>query len=170
MRCGVTMAELLISLVLLTTVISVFTTMTVHIHHVWREISYRRIALAELNNQLEFLTQLPATDLANAVEQLEVSAECQSLLSEAKLTGTFEPDNLGTRVTLQINWKRKVEGLPLELIGWSLSKTESSSSSKTEDSEPDGEPLSGSSPSLPDRQQNLSKPKMLAREHSGRAI
>lgn len=116
---GVTLVELLVAVVLMTASVGLIASMTIRIHHVWKEVSYRRVALAELNNQLEHLTRLPPQDLPQAIDNLQASKACLTMLSGVTLEGDLTDDQLGTRITLRINWQRKVPGLPLRLSGWS---------------------------------------------------
>lgn len=115
---GVTMVEVLAAVVLVTITVTMIASMTIRIQHIWKEISYRRVAMAELNNQLEELTRLPLADIPQAIEKLEASDASATILSDLTLAGEITKDSLGTRITLQINWQRKVPGLPLQLSAW----------------------------------------------------
>lgn len=127
------MVETLVAIVLLTVTVSMIAAMSVRIHHIWKEISHRRVAVAELNNQLELLTRLPLAELDQAIRNLQVSDACLSILSEVTLEGETIEDPLGTRVTLRINWQRKVPGKPLQLSGWVSDRRETHQEAPTDD-------------------------------------
>lgn len=127
------MVETLVAIVLLTVTVSIIAAMSVRIHHIWKEISHRRVAVAELNNQLEPLTRLPLAELDQAIKNLQVSDACLSILSEVTLEGETIEDPLGARVTLRINWQRKVPGKPLQLSGWVSDLREAHQETRTDD-------------------------------------
>lgn len=134
-RRGVTLVEVLVAVLLSTAVVSLIASMSVRIHHIWKEINHRRIALVELNNQLEQLTRLPHGQMQSALENLQASTACQTVLDDVSLDGEMTRDQLGTRITLRINWQRRVPGLPLQLSGWLIDNSTTESALPMDSSE-----------------------------------
>ncbi len=117
-RSGILTVELLVAAVTLLSVITFFTTCSFQIRLVWKDIRHQRIAMEELNNQLESITQLSEGETSTALENLTPSTICKNSLQNPKLTGTLKKDLLGTRLTLQLNWDKRHPGKPLEISGW----------------------------------------------------
>ncbi len=134
-HCGVTLVEVLVAILLSTVVVSMIASMSVRIQHIWKEINHRRIALTELNNQLEELTRLPHDQMLSALGNLQADTACQTVLDDVRLEGEAIPDQLGTRITLRINWQRRVPGLPLQLSGWLIDNSTTESTLPTDSSE-----------------------------------
>lgn len=117
-RSGVTMVEFVVSAMLLMTVMTFVTTLSFSIGLVWKDIGHHRVATNELTNQLEVLTRVPRGDVQQALDSLAPSPQCRRTLKEAKISGELIADSLGTRVVLQIDWKRRNPGEPIQLVGW----------------------------------------------------
>ncbi len=117
-RNGVTMVELVISAMLLVTVMTFVTSLSYSINLVWKDIGHYRIATGELSNQLENLTRLSRQEAQERVASLRPSEFSARTLREPVLDGQLVEDNLGTRVVLKLNWKRRNPGPPVELAGW----------------------------------------------------
>jgi hypothetical protein len=115
---GVTVVELMVSMVLLFTLMSFVTTICFQVNFIWRDINQHRIALGEISNQLEQLTELPREDAVAALESLQPSTACARTLRAPVLTGEVVDDDFGSQIVLRINWHRKHPGKPLELVGW----------------------------------------------------
>ena len=116
--------ELLVSVVILFSTVTVITSLIFKCGMIWKDVSQRRVAITELSSQLEELTLLDQDSAAEKIKQLELSKVCTERLPEAKLTGTLSEDNLGTRVQLSLNWKRSVESKPVILCGWLIEPEE----------------------------------------------
>lgn len=117
-RGGIAAAELIISAVLLITVMSFVTTICFRINLVWKDINHHRVAMGELSNQLEELTQLSPQEARTAVDSLKPTAICARSLQNPEITGEVVDDELGSRILLQLNWKRSNPGKAVELVGW----------------------------------------------------
>ena len=117
-RSGITSVELIISSILLITVISFVTTICFQINLVWKDIHHHRVAMGELSNQLEELTQLSRVSAEEAINDLQPSSVCVRSLRNPVLQGELTDDAFGTRIVLQINWDRRNPGKPIELVGW----------------------------------------------------
>ena len=117
-RRGLTSIEVLASVAILLATVSVVTTLVFKCGMIWKDVSQRRVAVAELSSQLEELTLLDKDSATEKIEELEPSMICSERLPEAKLTGTLSEDNLGIRIQLSLSWKRSVESKPIILSGW----------------------------------------------------
>ncbi len=117
-RSGILTVELLVAAITLLSVITFFTTCSFQIRLVWKDIRHQRIAMEELNNQLESITQLNENQASTALANLTPSTLCKNALRNPKLTGSLKRDLLGTRLTLQLNWDKRHPGKPLEVSGW----------------------------------------------------
>ena len=133
-----TLIELTISAIVLVTIMSFITSICLQVSLVWKDIGHHRAAINELSNQLEHLTRLSLADAKQALGSLEPSEACSRTLNSPKLNGELMVDNLGVRVVLQVDWKRRYPGKPIELVGWmppELLEKEGDSSSKNASSE-----------------------------------
>ena len=117
-RKGVSATEVLVSALILLTVMTFITTLAVKVGQVWKDVGHQRVAVCELANQLELLTLLSPQQAEEAIKDLKASETCARTLQVPLLSGTLNKDELGTRVTLSINWKRRIAGKPVELSGW----------------------------------------------------
>jgi hypothetical protein len=117
-RSGLTVLELLVSAVLLMTVMTFVTTLCLQVRLVCRDIDHHRLALNELSNHLETLTQLTPAEAKQFVKSLTPSPECASTLAGSTLSGIVTEDSIGTRVQLELDWKRRNPGQPVVLSGW----------------------------------------------------
>ncbi len=112
------MLELIISAMVLIAVMTFITSICVQINFVWKDIGHHRAAVDELSNQLENLTRLTPDQAKQALEKLQPSTVCVGTLDGPELSGQLIKDNLGTRVLMQIDWKRRTPGQPVQLAGW----------------------------------------------------
>ena len=117
--------EILVSVVIICATATVVTSLLFKCGMVWRDVSQHRVAVHELSAQLEELTLMEASSVAERIEQLKPSAICSQRLPDAKLSGELIEDNLGVRVELSINWKRVVESKPVVLCGWLIEPEDS---------------------------------------------
>ena len=117
-RSAFTLAELLVSVATLLTIMTLTTTLCFRVQQVWKDIRHQRVAEAELANQLEWLTPLNREQLDTAIKQLTASETCSRTLRHPNLTATVSEDELGTRVTLSLTWQRRVPGKAVRLSGW----------------------------------------------------
>ena len=116
--------ELLVSAAILLATVSVISTLIFKCGMIWKDVSQRRVAVRELSSQLEELTLLDEDSAQEKIEQLELSEICTERLPEAKLVGVMSEDNLGVRIQLSLNWKRRVESKPVILCGWLIDPEE----------------------------------------------
>ena len=118
-RTGALLAEAMVGLAVMLVVVTTFSTLCFRIHNVWREVGYQRVAMMELSNQLEYLTQLDTNELASKLEALTPSEACRRTLNQPVISGHLEESKLGTRIVLELNWQRAVPSHPMRLVGWS---------------------------------------------------
>ena len=121
-RGGILTTALLVAAVTLLSVMTFFTTCTFQIRLVWKDIRNQRIAMEELNNQLESITLLHEMEASKTLETLVPSTICKKSLQNPKLTGSLKKDLLGSRVTLQLDWDKRHSGKPMEVSGWLQNK------------------------------------------------
>lgn len=126
-RKALTTVEVLVSAIILMTIMTFVASLAVKVGLVWRDVGHQRVAICELANQLEELTLLSPAEAESAVKELEASVICARTLKSPELKGVLEKDELGTRVTLAIDWKRRHAGKPVELSGWIVGIDESES-------------------------------------------
>ncbi|WP_037199617.1 type IV pilus modification PilV family protein [Rhodopirellula baltica] len=122
-RNAFTMIELVVAASIMIALMSVVTSLTFRIHGVWKDTNQQRIATWAVSSELERITSLPWAEIATALEELEASEELQNALTEPEWSGDFIDDELGPRVALRLDWKRRHPGTPLELVGWVLDTT-----------------------------------------------
>ena len=120
------MGEILVTCVLMITVMGFITTNCVSANRVWKDIGQRRIAVCELSNHLDSITQLNVGQATEAIAALEPSSQCATVLRSPVLAGKLVTDNLGTRIELQLDWKRRFPGKPVILSGWLINTSPSS--------------------------------------------
>jgi len=119
-RDGLTFIELVVSAMLLITIMSFITSICLQTSLIWKDIGHHRAAVNELSNQLERLTRLTPDEARQALGSLQPSAVCSRTLNKPQLSAELIDDNLGLRVVMQIDWKRRNPGKPVELVGWML--------------------------------------------------
>lgn len=122
-RNAFTMIELVVAASIMIALMSVVTSLTFRIHGVWQDTNQQRIATWAVSSELERITSLPLDDIATTLDELEASEELQHLLTEPEWSGDLIDDELGPRVALRLDWKRRHPGKPLELVGWVLDTT-----------------------------------------------
>ncbi|WP_461507475.1 type IV pilus modification PilV family protein [Rhodopirellula baltica] len=122
-RNAFTMIELVVAASIMIALMSVVTSLTFRIHGVWQDTNQQRIATWAVSSELERITSLPLDDIATTLDELEASEELQNLLTEPEWSGDLIDDELGPRVALRLDWKRRHPGKPLELVGWVLDTT-----------------------------------------------
>ena len=117
-RRGFSVTEVLVSAVLLMTVMSLVGTACHRVNLIWFDVNHHRVAVCELSNHLEELTAMKPEQAIAAVNTLKPSAFCCQALDSPELTGEIFKDDLGSRVVLQITWKRPVAANPVTMSGW----------------------------------------------------
>lgn len=132
-RSGISSIEFLVSFSVMATVMTFATTMTLNIGRVWRDIEHQRLAVCELSNQLEEITQLTGEDLVERVGQIEPSDFCKQGLSEPRLSAKLSSDALGQRIDLELAWKRHPVEKKVGLSGWAIGEKTKSAENETDE-------------------------------------
>lgn len=117
-REGFSLIELIVAASVMVAVMTLVTTLCIRIHRVWKEIGDHRVAVSELSNQLEHLTELDIKQLPAELEQLEVSSVLRTTLKSPTISGELRETELGPQIILQLNWTRPYTGKPVTLSGW----------------------------------------------------
>ena len=125
-RRGVTMAELMVSAVVLMTIMSFATTLCFQVNRVWVDIADRRIATTELSNQLHRLSVMDGEQLNESLGTLEPSPFCRSNLDSPKFAVETSSDKIGTRIELALSWKRPYPTTPVKMAAWVIANVGSS--------------------------------------------
>jgi type II secretory pathway pseudopilin PulG len=123
-RQGFTILELVVSAGMLIVVMTFVTTMAFRINQTWQQIGHQRIAMLELNNQIDRLIHLPPQQVDDAIQQIQSSPIAQRSLVDPKLTAERIDDQWGDRILVRIDWRRRFPGRPLELVAWLPSRSQ----------------------------------------------
>ena len=130
-RNGISSFEFLVAFSVMATVMTFATSLTVHVSRVWRDIELERLAVCELSNQLEVLTQLSGDALVESVKQITPSDFCRRGLDDPRISADLEMDKLGQRIDLELVFNRVPSEKSVRLSGWAI-ETNLSSPAKTE--------------------------------------
>ncbi len=122
-RSGISLAELVLAAGLLIGVMTFVTTICFRVHLVWRDVRQQRLAMHEVAGQLDRLSMMNLDAATAELDQLSVSAELGDVLNQPKLTGSINEDAMGYRISLQLNWQRKLKRKPVELSAWIIGET-----------------------------------------------
>lgn len=134
-RSGLTMTEIIVSVVLLATVMSLVGTLCFRVNLIWSDVDHHRVAVNELSNHMEVLTLMKPEQATTAIKSLKPSQFCSRVLKSPVLSGEILEDELGSRVVLRLDWNRPTKSLPTELSGWIIAAP----NSPTEKTESEGE-------------------------------
>jgi len=118
-RRGTTITEFVVACTLLGSLTALVVPSAVRIRRLQQTIRHDRIAMDEVTNQLDRLTQLPLDQLRQEVDGLTPSEFAVSGLPNPKLTGTLQDSEDGYRLSLEISWDspgRRVA--PLVMATW----------------------------------------------------
>lgn len=117
-RAGTTLTELVVAAGLLVTVVGLTAGSVGGVARLYRLEQQHRVAVDELSNQLERLTQLTADQARSELEEIELSKWASISLSGGQLSGEVLNDSHGTRVQLSIQWNRLGPAKPLVAVAW----------------------------------------------------
>lgn len=117
-RRGASMIELVVAAIVMVIVMSLVTTLCFRISLVWQDIGHRRVAVAELSNQLDRLTRMNPQQVRDELQTLKPSELSKRTLREPQLTGKMVQSDAGHQINLRLDWKRHQGGQPVELVGW----------------------------------------------------
>jgi Tfp pilus assembly protein PilV len=117
-RRGTTLIECMVAASILTVAIATVTMAVFRIGRIWTDTGHYRIALQEVSNQLETLTQLPPDQAKTAIDSLVVSSDVARSLVDAKFSGELIQDEFGDRVKLALTWGDDRSNRPIHMTAW----------------------------------------------------
>lgn len=148
-RLGISSIEFLVSFSVLVSTMTFITTMAVQVNRIWKEIELDRLAINELANHLDVLTQLRGQNLVTELEQRSPSQFCQNGLPDPKLLTTLTPVPIGHRIDLELKWKHNPEPRSVRLSGWVIDPKTNPFKQALEETEKDTEENQLSRPTQP---------------------
>ena len=117
-RKGVSVAEVLVSAVLLVAVISLTGGLMGRIQRIEKGTQQYQAAVDELANQLERIVMLDPKAREEAIQKIAVSPGLENILGSAVFTLQEQNDADGNRITLSIHWDRSGPSEPVSLTAW----------------------------------------------------
>lgn len=117
-RRGTTLLECIVAASILSVAIGTVTMAVFRIGRIWTDTGHYRIALQEVSNHLESLTQLPPDQVQTAIESLAVSPAVAHSLVDATLSGDLVKDEFGDRVKLELSWGDGRTTRPVRMTAW----------------------------------------------------
>lgn len=117
-RQGVTMIECVVAASILLVAMSTVTTMSFRVGRLWIDVAHQRIAMNELTNMLESISELPAAQIDEALANLTPSPAAEASLDQPRLTGERVRDEFGDRIVLSLSWRSAYPVRPARLVGW----------------------------------------------------
>lgn len=117
-RPGTTIVECVVAAGVLMVAMGTVTTMAFRVSRVWMQTGHQRIAMDELSNQLERIIDAEPNKIDQMIDGIEPSEVAMTSLDEPELSATRVRDELGDRVTLQLQWRSPHPVAPVELTGW----------------------------------------------------
>lgn len=118
-RVGLTSIEILVSLTLLTTGMTLSASLLVQHKRLLIEQRHYRLALDEVSNQLERLSSFSPSERAAVLDELQPSAFAIEHLPDAQLRASVHDERHGQRLTVSITWDQiGTEPQPLALSAW----------------------------------------------------
>lgn len=112
------MVECIVAASILSVALGTVTTAVFRIGRIWTDAAHYRIALQEVSNHLESLTQLPPEQVQPAIDSLAVSTAVGRSLVDAKLSGELLQDEFGDRVKLELSWDGGRPTRPIRMMAW----------------------------------------------------
>ena len=118
-RRGFSTVEVIVSLSLLVTILSVSAPLVVRHNQLLTSHRHYRLALEEATSQLERLVALPESELREAISQVKPSEFAEEYLPGCEMTATLTTEDVGLRLTLQTTWEEPGRcDAPLVLSAW----------------------------------------------------
>ena len=118
-RRGATIIEFVVACSLLGSLMLLVIPSAIRIGRMQRMIRHDRIAMDEVTNQLDRLTQLPFSQIEQEIATLTPSEFARAGLPNPRLTGTFRQSAEGYRLSLQISWDSQGRSVaPLSMATW----------------------------------------------------
>jgi len=118
-RAGLMKMELMVSCLLLTALMGLVGGFVYRVNVVWKQGQHYQFAVGELRNEMARLTVMPREELEKELDAINLSEICKQQLDDANMKGKLSEDKLGTRLTLELNWRRGANPVPpIRLEGW----------------------------------------------------
>lgn len=118
-RRGATITEFIVACSLLGSLMLLVVPSAVRLGRLQHTIRHDRIAMDEITNQLDRLTQLPLNELKQELDSLTPSEFATSGLPDPNLSGTLQSLGDGYRLALEISWNRPGrQAKPLTMATW----------------------------------------------------
>lgn len=117
-RRGTTLLECIVAASILSVAIGTVTMAVFRIGRIWTDTGHYRIALQEVSNRLETLSQLPPDQIQPAIESLALSPSVGRSLVDAKFGGELIQDEFGNRVKLTLTWGDERKTRPIHMTAW----------------------------------------------------
>jgi hypothetical protein len=117
-RRGTTLVECIVAASILSVAIATVTMAVFRIGRIWTDTGHYRIAMQEVSNHLESLTQLPPDQVQTAIDSLAVSSDVARSLVDAKFNGELIQDEFGDRVKLALTWGDRRKTRPIHMTAW----------------------------------------------------
>lgn len=117
-RRGTTLLECIVAASILSIAIATVTMAVFRIGRIWTDTGHYRIAMQEVSNHLESLTQLPPDQVQIAIDSLAVSSDVARSLVDAKFNGELIQDEFGDRVKLALTWGDGRTTRPIRMTAW----------------------------------------------------
>ena len=118
-RRGATITEFVVACSLLGSMMLVIVPAAIRIGRVQQAIRQDRIALDEIMNRMDRLTQLSLHQLNHEIDRLTPSEFAMSGLPDPKLSGSLQNSEEGYRLALDISWNRPGRReSPLTMATW----------------------------------------------------
>ena len=118
-RRGTTITEFVVACTLLGSLMLFVVPSVVRIGRLQQAVRQDRIAMDELTNQLDRLTQMPLNELKQEMDTLSFSEFAASRLPNPKLSGTLQDSEDGYRLALELSWNRPGRSVaPATMATW----------------------------------------------------
>ncbi len=117
-RRGYLTNELFVTGILIFGTITTVGKLTVSSMRLRKETHHQQLAIDELANLLEVLTQLPPVQAKSNLESLKPSAKLTEVLPDLVLKGQMTETSQPPTIELSLDWKRAVPGKPVRMVGW----------------------------------------------------
>ena len=117
-RSGVTMIECVVAASVLLVAMGTVTTMSFRVGRLWMDVGNQRIAMSELTNTLELITELPRDEIDQALANLIPSPTAEARFDQPELIAERVRDEFGDRVILSLSWNAAYPIRAVQLVGW----------------------------------------------------
>jgi hypothetical protein len=118
LRRGTTLLECIVAASILSVAMGTVTMAVFRIGRIWTDTGHYRIALQEVSNHLEALSQLPPDQIQTAIDSLALSPAVGRSLVDAKFSGELIQDEFGDRVKLALTWGDERKTRPIQMTAW----------------------------------------------------